>query len=139
MSRWEQIDNATLPDGDVMTLHRRGDEYSLRVANVELMNSRQHGSEERLAELAVVSAGGPRQAAVLVGGLGMGFTLRAVLDLLPAYARVTVVELVPQVVEWNRSHLGHLAHSPLTDPRVTVVVGDVSDSLRRARGRYDIV
>src|SRR5680860_581288 len=101
VNKWEQLDTATLANGDVMTLHRRGDEYSLRVANFDLMNSRQHGSEERLAELAVAKAGDLAGAAVLVGGLGMGFTLRAALDLLPADARVNVAEQVPQVGEWN--------------------------------------
>jgi len=166
VNRWEHIDTATLPDGDVMTLHRRADEYSLRVANIELMNSRQHGSEEQLAQLAIarVAASGatvshaapgtgaaPRQSSapratqadssmtVLVGGLGMGFTLRAVLDLVPGDARVTVAELVPQVVEWNRSHLGELAGNPLADRRVTVVVGDVADLLRAANGTFDVV
>ncbi|HZJ08916.1 MAG TPA: hypothetical protein VFD39_04420 [Trueperaceae bacterium] len=139
MNKWEQLDTATLANGDVMTLHRRGDEYSLRVANFDLMNSRQHGSEERLAELAVAKAGDLAGAAVLVGGLGMGFTLRAALDLLPADARVTVAELVPQVVEWNRTYLSDLAAAPLADPRVSVSVGDVATPLRAANARFDIV
>src|SRR5690606_21854223 len=96
-----------------MTLHRRADEFSLRVANLELMNSRQHGSEEQLASLAMTRRGAVSSPNVLVGGLGMGFTLRAVLDLVARDARVTVAELVPQVVEWNRSHLGGLANQPL--------------------------
>lgn len=139
MNRWEQIDTATLPGGDVMTLHRRADEFSLRVANVELMNSRQHGSEERLAELAVARLGVVGGASVLVGGLGMGFTLRAVLDLLAPDARVTVAELVPQVVEWNHAHLGSLARDPLTDPRTSVVVRDVAELLRASSATFDIV
>lgn len=139
MNRWELIDTATLSGGDVVTLHRRAAEFSLRVAGVELMNSRQHGSEERLAELAVGSVTAAGGTTVLVGGLGMGFTLRAVLDLLPADARVTVAELVPQVVDWNRSHLGDLAGNPLADARATVVVGDVADLLRAADSTYDIV
>lgn len=139
MNRWEQIDSATLPDGDVMNLHRRADEFSLRVSGVELMNSRQHGSEERLAALAVERAGPLAGARVLVGGLGMGFTLRAVLDLLPADAHVTVAELVPQVVEWNRSHLGGLARDPLADARVNVAVGDVAELLRVSNATFDVV
>lgn len=139
MNPWEHIDTATLPNGDVMTLQRRADEFSLRVANVELMNSRQHGSEELLAALAVDGLGAVGRVNVLVGGLGMGFTLKAVLDLLPQDARVTVAELVPQVVEWNRSHLGGLADHPLTDPRVSVVVGDVAHLLRAAAATFDIV
>jgi len=139
VNRWEQIDTATLPDGDVMTLHRRADEFSLRVANLELMNSRQHGSEEQLASLAVTRLGAVSSPNVLVGGLGMGFTLRAVLDLVGPDARVAVAELVPQVIEWNRSHLGGLASHPLADPRVSVVVGDVAHLLRASRGAFDIV
>lgn len=139
MKKWEQIDSATLANGDVMSLHRRDTEYSLRVANFELMNSRQHGSEERLAELAVARVGDLGSAAVLVGGLGMGFTLRAALDLLPANARVTVAELVPQVVEWNRMHLEDLAGAPLDDARVSAVIGDVARLLRSSNAVFDIV
>jgi spermidine synthase len=139
LSRWETIDTATLPGGDVMTLSRRGDEYAIRVANVELMNSRQHGSEEGLATLAVARLAVKGRAEVLVGGLGMGFTLRAVLDALPTTARVTVAELVPEVVDWNRAHLGHLAGEPLADPRVRLVVGDVADVLRSGGARFDMV
>src|SRR5690606_32139197 len=102
MSRWQTIDTATLPDGDVMTLSRRGEDFAIRVANVELMNSRQHGSEESLARLAVERLGHRERMTVLIGGLGMGFTLRAALDALPAGARVIVAELVPKVREWNR-------------------------------------
>lgn len=147
MNRWEQIDNATLPDGDVMTLHRRGattggrlPEYSLRVANVELMNSRQHGSEEQLASLALRRAAlVDGAAAVLVGGLGMGFTLRAALDLLPAHSHVTVAELVPEVVAWHSTHLGALAGEPLGDPRVAVAVGDVGELIRASSATYDVI
>ena len=122
-----------------MTLQRRGEEYSLRVENFELMNSRQHDSEERLAEFAIDAADRLSGASVLVGGLGMGFTVRAALDRLPADARVTVAELVPEVVQWNRDFLGHLSGRPLDDPRVRVEVGDVADVLRRAKGAYDVV
>ena len=146
MNRWEDLGSATLIDGDVMTLHRRGDaaegrlpEYSLRVANVELMNSRQHGSEEQLAALALARVQRLERASVLVGGLGMGFTLRAALDLLPATARVTVAELVPEVVEWHTDHLGVLAGQPLSDERVSVVLGDVGDLLRASNAAYDVI
>lgn len=142
MNKWEQLDMATLEGGDVMTLHRRADEFALRVTGIELMNSRQHGSEERLAELAIARLSGsrsPAKSSVLIGGLGMGFTLRATLDLLPATARVTVAELVPQVIEWNRSHLAGLAGEPLSDSRVNVVVGDVAALLRSTENAFDIV
>lgn len=142
MIPWELIDSATIDGGDALTLHKRGAEFSMRVANLELMNSRQHGSEEQLATLAVNACGTLTRASgttVLVGGLGMGFTLRAVLDRLPADARVTVAELVPQVVEWNRIHLGELAGDPLTDRRVRVTVNDVALLLRGAKADFDIV
>ncbi|MBW7917299.1 MAG: spermidine synthase [Trueperaceae bacterium] len=121
-----------------MSLHRRGDEFSLRVAGLELMNSRQHGSEEALAALALAELARPAQH-VLIGGLGMGFTLRAALDALPATARVSVAELVPQVAEWNRGPLAHLAGRPLADGRVKLVVADVADLLARATRAYDAV
>ena len=136
---WEPLGAAVVPGGDKMTLQRRGGEYSLRVENFELMNSRQHDSEERLAEFALAARGSLAAAHVLVGGLGMGFTVRAALDLLPGDARVSVAELVPEVVEWNREHLGHLAGRPLDDPRVGVVVDDVAAVLRRAKGAFDVV
>ncbi len=127
-----------MPSGETMSLHRRDNEFSLRVAGIELMNSRQHGSEEALAELALAELGG-RAEHVLIGGLGMGFTLRAALDVLPAGARVIVAELVPQVAEWNRGPLAHLAGRPLADPRVKLVVADVADLLARTAGAYDAV
>lgn len=122
-----------------MTLRRRGDEFSLSVENFELMNSRQYGSEEQLAELSLAARGRLAGAKVLVAGLGLGFTARAALDRLPADARLTVAELVPKVVEWNREHLGHLAENPLEDPRVKVSVGDVAALLRRSRDAFDAV
>lgn len=137
MIPWEPIGETVLPSGERMTLHRRGEEYALRVANVELMNSRQHDSEEALATLAARAHGAPRS--VLVGGLGMGFTLRAVLDALTGDARVTVAELAPEVVEWNRTVLSHLAGNPLADERVRVVVADVAELLKGAPGRYDMI
>lgn len=139
MNPWQLIDTAVLPGGDALTLERRGAEFSLKIAYVELMNSRQHGSEEQLADLSLSARGPLAGAHVLVGGLGMGFTLRAALERLPSDARVTVAELVPQVVEWNREHLGHLADDPLHDGRVTVTVGDVADLLRGVHAYYDVV
>lgn len=138
MVPWELVGEALLPSGEIMSLHRRGAELSLRVAGTELMNSRQHGSEEALARLAAAELGRPARTA-LIGGLGMGFTLRAALDALPSAATVAVAELVPQVAEWNRGVLAHLAGAPLADPRVRLVVGDVAELLRRASAAYDLV
>jgi spermidine synthase len=103
-----------------------------------LMSSRMHGSEQALAALALRRMKVP-DACVIVGGLGMGFTLRATLDLLPEDATVVVAELVPAVVEWNRGALGTLAAHPLRDPRVRVEIGDVADTLQSSPGRFDAV
>jgi spermidine synthase len=103
-----------------------------------LMSSRMHGSEQALATLACQRVCQP-EACVLVGGLGMGFTLRATLDLLTAEATVVVAELVPAVIEWNRGVLGPLAGQPLRDPRVLVETGDVAETLQSSIGRFDAV
>jgi spermidine synthase len=103
-----------------------------------LMSSRMHGSEQALAALAFRRMRAPG-ACVLVGGLGMGFTLRAALDLLPGDATVVVAELVPALVEWNRGPLGSLAGNPLRDTRVRVEIGDVADTLQSNPGRFDAV
>lgn len=139
MKPWELIDSVTLADGDQLVLRRRAEEFSLQLANFELMNSRQHDSEEQLAELGIDTRGPLAGAHVLVGGLGMGYTLRAALDRLPADARVTVAELVPEVVAWNRDFMGHLAGEPLNDPRVDVAIGDVADVVRKGRASFDSV
>ena len=103
------------------------------------MSSRMHGSEEALATLTCRRARTLKQPTVLVGGLGMGFTLRATLDLLPPDASVVVAELVPAVVDWNRGPLGPLAGYPLKDRRVVIEVSDVAASLRASPGRFDAV
>jgi spermidine synthase len=134
---WEIVDRARAPDGAELVLARRDDEWVVRAAGRTLMSSRVHGSEEALAAIALREAATPR--AVLVGGLGMGFTLRAALDRLPADAKVVVVELVPGLVEWNRGPLADLARRPLEDPRVRLQQGDVGRRLGEARSAYDAV
>src|SRR5512142_3490431 len=116
MRPWETVDRAPAPDGAELVLARRGDEWVVRVAGRILMSSRVHGSEEALAAIGLRRLESRRT--VLVGGLGMGFTLRAALDRLPVDARVVVVELVPGLVAWNRGPLAALAGRPLDDPRV---------------------
>jgi spermidine synthase len=101
------------------------------------MTSRTHGSEEALARVALRRVAHPRD--VLVGGLGMGFTLRAALDRLPSAARVWVAELVPELVAWNRAWLAHLAGRPLDDPRVRILEADVGSCLRERAGAFDAV
>lgn len=122
-----------------MTLTRRGNEYVIHADGKSLMSSRMHGSEEALAALACRGLGSRAAPRVLVGGLGMGFTLRATLDLLPPDASVVVAELVPAVVEWNRGPLGPLAGHPLADRRVRVELGDVAVVLRASRAAFDAV
>jgi len=122
-----------------MSLTRQGSEYVILASGKPLMSSRMHGSEEALAALGCRELRRRDQPCVLVGGLGMGFTLRATLDLLPAGAVVIVAELVPAVVEWNRGVLGPLAGHPLKDKRVSVALGDVAETLRASRDRFDAV
>ena len=139
MKPFELLAEALSPDGTAMKLVRRGDEYIILVDGVILMSSRMHGSEEALATLACQRLRTLEQPSVLIGGLGMGFTLRATLELLPQDANVVVVELVPEVVEWNRGSLGPLANHPLNDKRVRVETGDVLVTLSSRHGQFDAV
>src|SRR5690606_4288758 len=136
MRPWVQLDEATSPEGDALSLWRRDEEWVIRVNGVELMTSRAHASEDALATLALarLSASAPQ---VLIGGLGMGFTLAAALGA-SASARVTVAELSEAVIRWNAPHLlGALANDPLNDPRVTLHPGDVGALIRGQRARWD--
>jgi spermidine synthase len=139
MRAWELLAQTATPDGSDMRLTRQGDEYVILVNGKTLMSSRMHGSEEALATIACREARRLEQPRVLVGGLGMGFTLRATLDLLPPDATVRVVELVAAVVEWNRGPLGAIAGYPLHDRRVRVEVGDVGFTLRANPGGFDAI
>jgi spermidine synthase len=136
---WELLGRTTTPAHDDLTLMRRSGEYVIFANGKSLMSSRMHGSEEALATFACRRASTLTEPCVLVGGLGMGFTLRAALDVLPASASVLVAELLPAVVDWNRGPLGELAKAPLEDPRVRVEVGDVGHTLRANPGRFDAV
>jgi len=135
----ELIGQTLTPDGIDMKLTRRSNEYIILANGKSLMSSRMHGSEEALATLACRRVRTMERACVLVGGLGMGFTLRATLDVLPRNAVVVVAELVPAVVEWNRGPLGPLAGQPLRDRRVRLYVGDVSALLGSSPGQFDAV
>jgi spermidine synthase len=135
----ELIGQTRTPEGEELTLTRHGSEYVILSRGQSLMSSRMHGSEEALATFACARARTLEEPCVLVGGLGMGFTLRATLDLLPPDASVIVAELVPAVVDWNRGPLGPLARHPLKDKRVLVEVKDVADTLGSNRRRFDAV
>jgi len=140
MIPWKVLDSAAAPgSNDPLTLHQRGHEFSIRVQHMELMNSRRSASESGFSELGCARIAGRPRPRVLIGGLGMGFSLRRALDGLPANATVVVAELVPQVVTWNETVLGHLAGHPLRDPRVVVRQGDVAQLLRESRGAFDLI
>ena len=139
MKPLELLGQTVSPDGSVMKLIRRGDEYLILVNGAILMSNRMHGSEEALATFAFQRMRTLARPSVLIGGLGMGFTLRATLDLLPSDAAVVVAELVPAVVEWNRGPLGPVAKHPLKDKRVRVETGDVAVTLSSRLGQFDAV
>ena len=139
MKPWELLGETRAPDGTLLVLTRHDREYVILANGKSLMSSRMHGSEEALATIACRHARTSARPCVLVGGLGMGFTLRATLDALPPEAIVLVAELLPTVVEWNREVLAPLADYPLKDRRVEMVIGDVADTLASSRGRFNAV
>jgi len=134
---WEKLATAATPDGGFLELRHHDGEYVIRADGYDLMTSRMHGSEDAMMSLACPEP--PPDARVLVGGLGMGYTLRAVLDQLAANGSVIVGELIPEVVDWNRGPLGPLAGHPLDDPRTTVVAGDVAALIRSSQDRFDAI
>jgi spermidine synthase len=136
---WDILGRTRTPDGTELTLTRHTSEYVIMANGQSLMSSRTHGSEEALATLGCRLARTVTHPHVLVGGLGMGFTLRAALDCLPPAARILVAELVPAVVEWNRGPLGALAHHSLDDPRVRIEEADVAATMRSSPCRFDAV
>lgn len=133
------LDRATTPDGTPLTLHEHDGTILIRVGGIELMSTRQHHSEEKLAEVACAGLAQSRHAAVLIGGLGLGFTLRETLRHVSPDARVVVAEIVPAVIAWNRYPAYGLAADVIDDPRVEVVASDVADVLRASRGRFDSI
>jgi len=140
MIPWVQLDTASVPDGGgELRLMQRGGEFSIMAGSTELMNSRLSGSEEALATLACARIEGRSKPAILIGGLGMGFTLRAALSVLGPEAEVTVAELVPAVVRWARGPLSALYGSSLDDPRTTVAEGDVGPIVTSARSAFDAI
>ncbi len=140
MIPWEVLGRAKVSaSGEEISLHRRGGEFSIKVEGSLLMDSTAHASEDALAEIGCARLVSVPRASVLIGGLGMGFTLAAALKKLRPDARVSVAELVPAVVEWNRGPLSHLAGHPLRDGRVRVMETDVARLLRTERGAYDAI
>jgi len=151
---WELLAEARTPDGTLMSLTRRDTELVIMAGGKILMSSRMHGSEEAMAEMALKrlqsrpATPNPQdhktslplsEACVLIGGLGLGYTLRATLDLLPDDATVIVAELIPAIVEWHQGPLAALAGKPTADKRVHIEVKDVVATLRSNAGRFDAV
>ena len=141
MKRRTLLEYAEIPGSDdVLKLYRDGDDFSIAVGGRgELMSTRRHGSEDALGRLPCEMLERPDAARVLIGGLGMGFTLAAALAATGPDARVVVAELVPEIVEWNRGPLGDRSGHPLSDARTTVHEGDVGDLLRSPDGRFDVI
>lgn len=139
MKRVERLGEATAPDGSVLTLYRHDGAYSIRVDGEELMSTRRHHSEDVLAELVCAPLREQMGARVLIGGLGLGFTLRAALRSLAADARVVVAEIVEGVIRWNRDPALGLASDALADPRVDLRHDDVANVLAVNPGAFDAV
>ena len=140
MIPWTLLDTAPIlgSEGE-LRLKRRGAEFSITLGNIELMNSRLSGSEEALATLSCERIQARPQPRVLIGGLGMGFTLRAALTVLGAKARIVVAELIPAVVAWARGPMAEVFGASLTDPRVSIEEGDVGRLIRSGRSTYDAI
>ena len=140
MIPWVQLDTASVPgEQDALRLMQRGDEFSILVGTVELMNNRRSGSEKALATLTCARLNDRPSARILIGGLGMGFTLRAALDGLGPDARVVVAEIVPAVAAWARGPLSHMFSGSLDDPRVELLVADVNRLIQSAPAQYDAI
>jgi spermidine synthase len=133
------IDTASIPGGDELRLFQRGEDFMIVLDRNELMNSRMSGSEQALATMTINRLGGRKSLHLLIGGYGMGFTLRAALDELDAFARVTVSELVPEIIAWARGPMAKIAAGCLDDRRVTIVEGDVGALIKNGRNDYDAI
>jgi len=140
MIPWEFLGSAQVPgNGGKLSLYKRGGEFSIRINGCELMNSRVHGSEDALAELACARIADRPSPRVLIGGLGMGYTLAAALRMLGSGALVVMAELVPEVVKWNQGPLADLAGHPLQDSRVNIRIVDVAQIIQAEPRSYDAV
>jgi spermidine synthase len=139
LKKLERLDEATAPDGTVLTLYRHDGAYVIRVDEVELMSTRRHNSEDRLAELVCAPLRDRAGARVLIGGLGLGFTLKTALRILGPDARVVVAEIVDTVIAWNRNPDYGLSIAALDDSRVELHHGDVVDVLRASPGAFDAI
>ena len=139
MIPWSLLDKAQVPGGGELRLLRRGAEFSIKLDKNELMNSRLSATEQALATIACEKIRTRERPKVLIGGLGMGFTLRAALVVLGTQAQIIVAELVPAVVAWARGPMAEMFGDSLSDPRVRVREADVGDLIRHHRSAYDAI
>lgn len=139
MKARKKIAEARTPDGGEMALYQHDHDFFITVNGQDLMHSRQYESELELARLGCRHLAGYQAPSILIGGLGMGYTLRQTLDMLGPRARVMVVELVGAVVEWNREFLGALNDQPLRDQRVDLMKGDIVGLISRSNSQFDAV
>jgi len=140
MKPWILLDTSEVPAcGQKLSLYQHDADFSIKIGSAELMNSRMHGSEEALARMACQEICHLPRPRILIGGLGMGFTLRAALDELPVDALAAVAELVPAVVKWNQGVLAGLAGHPLKDKRVMIHEADVGQMIKEGKGQYSAI
>jgi spermidine synthase len=139
LKKWTSLDSVPMPGGQTISLSEHDGSYSIRVDGAELMSTRRHASEAKLAELACAHAGKIRGARVLIGGLGFGFTLKAALAALAPDAIVVLVELFEAVITWNRNPAFTLAAAALADPRVTLLQQDVAGVIAESSNRFDSI
>jgi spermidine synthase len=139
MLPWLHLGTAKIPGGGELRLMRRGREFAIKLGSNELMNSRLTATEQALATIACDKIQTRARPKILIGGLGMGFTLRAALIVLGPQAQITVAELVPEVVTWARGPMAELFGDSLTDPRVRIHEADVGDLIRASRSEYDAI
>jgi len=134
-----KLAKARTPDGGKMVLYQHDRDFSIQINGQDLMHSRQHRSEMELARLGCAHLAGRKAPSILIGGLGMAYTLRQALDMLSPHAKVVVSELLGAVVEWNREFFGRLNGQPLDDERVELETGDIVELISRSRSRFDAI
>jgi len=139
VKKWTLLEQLTTPDGSTLSLAEHDGTYAIRVNGRELMSSRHSFSEEQLGVVACQPLRAVKRARVLIGGLGLGFTLRAALSTLAPDAQVVVAELLPEVVTWNRNPAYPLSSQALADPRTEVVIGDVARVIEQSEARFDAI
>jgi len=139
LKKWTLVDQALTSDGKTVSLHEHDGSYAIRVDGAQLMSTRQHASEEKIAELACTHLRNRLRARVLIGGLGFGFTLKTALSLVAPDATVVVAEILPAVIAWNRNALFNLAAGAMADPRVVVLQQDVLEVIREEGSGFDSI